>query len=250
MIRLFSISLTVLTCLIFVGAKRTFAQNVLVDLGEDGTLTIVEEFVGGKNPPFTTVYIDPRFDIETETVVVSLSTLSSTSFNGHTGTLDFAADDVHAIEVTNVDRVVVSLIPISLYADLTIQGAEIVAIEGFLGFSGIVGNTTISSGWGHGVVSITDIQLFGNLSISTGHASDSVQFGRPYFPTDQWGDVFVHGDLSINTGHDNDELWNSADLYVGGDVDIQLGQGRDLLLGEERLITEPDSDVTISLGQQ
>ena len=250
MIRSFSISLTVLTCLIFVGAKETFAQNILVDLAEDGTLTIVEEFVGGKNPPITTVYIEPRFDIETETEVVSLSTLNNSTFNGDIGDLEFIADDVHAIEVTNVDWVVVSLIPQSLYADLTIQGADIVAIEGFLGFSGIVGNTTISSGLGYGVVSISDIQLFGNLRISTGHATDLVQFGRPYFLTDQWGDVFVHGDLSINTGHDDDELWISDDLYVGGDVDIQLGQGADRLLGEERLITEPDSNVTISLGQQ
>jgi len=238
MIRYASLQVAVLAALILIGTQETQAQNVLIDLTEDGTLTLVEEFAGGKNPPVTAV------EIVTANDVVSLR------INGEPGTLDFDPADIHAIDVTNVDWVSVFAFPQPLIADLTVHGASIVEIASIAGVGGICGNTTISSGLGSGVVSISDVQLFGDLSVSTGQALDVVQFGRPYVFLNSWGPVAVHGNLSVNTGQDGDELWLSDALYVGGDVEIQLGQGHDRFIGDQLLETDPDSNVSISLGQQ
>jgi hypothetical protein len=261
MIRYLSLHATCVTCLLLFCAQETLAQdNILVDLAEDGTLTIAEEFVAGKTSPYTSVLIE-TINYETSEPVVSLTPVRCT-LNGQNAPLEFDPADIQAIEVTNVNQLMVYSFFHFLVADLAVFGADNVEITGFgYGYGGIVGNTTIVGGLGTNYLTIYNVDLYGDLTVSTGQGSDFVElsreFGNPYrYPIYMppfwrgWGPVSIMGNLSVNTGQGSDELSFRGELEVEGDVEIQMGQGFDWLFYEENLITNPDSNVSISLGQQ
>ena len=265
MIRYISLTLTVLACVILGGANQVRGQNVLVDLTEDGTLWIVEEFVGGKNRPSTSI------NITTEDGVIKLQP-NLTSLNGEEKELVFNPSGIQRIEVCNVNRLYVYAFPQPLNADLAISGAFEVEIIGAkiadllcpgTGPGGIAGDVTIASGLGGSQAVIEDIDLFGDLSISTGHATDVIQFAVDAVSRSDGrdGPVEIHGDLTINTGQDWDALefgpgvseewfqtsWRGT--HVLGDVSIQMKQGSDYIFGEQQYLTVEGS-TSISLGQQ